>query len=92
MTDVMHAWQVHEVLKAVIDPVRLQQDASQRDGQRPAETSQATGCVCQTCTSTAASREALSAVRCRVPLPQQAPKPNEACEDLSLPEGLQQQV
>ncbi|CAL5220409.1 g2420 [Coccomyxa viridis] len=82
---------VHEVLKAVIGPVRLQQDASQQDGQPPADASQTTGCVCPTCTTTAATSEALSGVRCRVPLLEQASKPDEGREDLSLPEGLQQQ-
>ena len=88
----MHARQVHEVLKAVIDPVRLQQDASQQDGQPLLDASQTTGCFCPTCTTTAATSKALSGVRCRVPLLEQASKPDEGREDLSLPEGLQQQV
>lgn len=85
--------QVHEVIKAVIDPVHLGLGASALSHEMPASgRPKKAGCNCQTCASAAAFGEALSGVTCRVPLPKQAASPAGSSECESLPEDLQSQV
>lgn len=80
-------WQVHEVLKAVIDPVHLRLVASQRDRVPPAGAPRSARCCCQACSTAAGSGDALSGVTCRVPLPAGPPNPDASAEDQSLPEN-----
>jgi len=83
--------QVHEVIKAVIDPIHLSLGAANHE--MPASDSpRKTGCNCRTCTSAAAFGQALSGVTCRVPLPEQAASPAGSSEYESLHEGLHSQV
>lgn len=85
--------QVHEVIKAVINPVHLSLGASGLKHKMPAsDRHRKSGCNCRTCASAAASEEALSRVTCRVPLPKQAASPAGSSEYESLPEDLQSQV
>ena len=80
------------MLKAVINPVHLELDASQEEGHSPRDDSRSTGCICRICTAKVSAKTALSGVTCRVPLPEEAPEPDEAPQDPSLPQGLQSQV
>ena len=63
--------QVHEVLRAVIDPVKLSVgDASEHGAASPSDSPRHDVCRCSTCRAAALAAGQCPAVTCRVPLPE----------------------
>ena len=63
--------QVHEVLRAVVDPVKLSVgDASEHGAASPPDSPRRGACSCSTCAAAAHAAGQQPAVVCRVPLPE----------------------